>query len=75
MTHTHEENSPKFIKRSPNKDEREVLNQNLQPDIQKINATIKKITEKRAPYSELLRLDGFIDRLKATVAIQLRQDD
>ncbi len=54
-------------------DSRERLNQNLQPDIQKIDSIIRKITEKKAPHNELLRLDAACDRLKATIAMETKQ--
>lgn len=63
----------KYIKRDEQADYREPLNQNLQPDIQKIDSIIRKITEKKAPYNELIRLEAACDRLKATIAMQIKQ--
>ena len=65
--------SSKYLKVIEDVDQRELLNQNLQPDVQKVDSIIRKITDKKAPYSELMRLDGAIDRLKATIAMEIKK--
>jgi len=63
----------KYITTVNDVDNRIPLNQNLQPDIQKIDSIIRKITEKKAPYNELMRLEDACERLKATIAMQIRR--
>ena len=60
-----------YIQRNDRRDPRESLNQNLQPDIQKLDSIIRKITEKRAPLSELYRLESALGRLQATLKTQI----
>ena len=54
-------------------DSRDSLKQNLQPDIRKVDSIIRKISEKKAPYNELLRLDEACDRLKRSIGEQIRR--
>lgn len=54
---------------------REPLKQNLQPDIGKIDGIIRKISEKEAPRSELIRLRGTVQRLISSIDHQLGIND
>ena len=65
----------KYIVKHATIDPREKLNQNLQPDVQKIDSIIRKINGKKAPVSELRRLDGAVKRLQASIDLQIRSGD
>ena len=62
-----------FLTKPKHLDNRESLNQNLQPDILKIDSVITKISKKKATRNELLRLNSACERLKATIDMQLKQ--
>jgi len=60
-----------FVQRSPEVEYKEPLKQNLQADVSKIDATIKRISEKQAARQELFRLKDAAQRLIRIIDIQL----
>ena len=58
----------KYIKRmAPNAIYKEPLKQNLQSDINKVEAIIRKLSEKQAPASELNRLRTTVSKLISVI--------
>jgi len=48
-------------------DDREALGQNLQAELNKVEGIIRKLSEKRAPQSELNRLRTYVVRLLSVI--------
>lgn len=58
----------RYIKKAdPNRLPRELLKQNLQADINKVDAITRRISEKQAPLSELNRLRTSVVKLLAII--------
>lgn len=54
-------------------EEREELKQNLQADLNKLDGIIRKITEKKAPVSELSRLRATTTRLLGIIDFEIER--
>jgi hypothetical protein len=75
MTTTTDDIIARYISINPDVqiDDREELKQNLQADINKVEGIIRKLTDKKAPVSELERLRVSVINLVYTIDIQIEE--